>query len=182
MSAQEPEVHIEAPVRRWCDARAIPMPRRELSDEAALLIAAVITLSRAAKADVGFAPMIGGIVPTVLGLAVLGWLGEPVRVDNAAWHVFNGMVLLPIAYWCLATGPRYISAPEVSMFYLLETVLAPVWVWLIFSEAPRPAVLIGGALLIGALGAHALWQLRVHGRRVQPSAGSSVSRCRRAAR
>ncbi|MCS3779126.1 hypothetical protein [Tsukamurella ocularis] len=40
MSAQEPEVHIEAPVRRWCDARAIPMPRRELSDEAALLIAA----------------------------------------------------------------------------------------------------------------------------------------------
>ncbi|RKF06290.1 DMT family transporter [Oceaniradius stylonematis] len=139
---------------------------------AALLIAAVITLSRAAKADVGFAPMIGGIVPTVLGLAVLGSLGEPVRVDNAAWHVFNGMVLLPIAYWCLATGPRYISAPEVSMFYLLETVLAPVWVWLIFSEAPRPAVLIGGALLIGALGAHALWQLRVHGRRVQPSAKS----------
>ncbi|BDH59641.1 hypothetical protein [Tsukamurella sp. PLM1] len=37
---REPEVHIEAPVRRWCDARAIPMPRRELSDEAALLIAA----------------------------------------------------------------------------------------------------------------------------------------------
>ncbi|GAB3130753.1 hypothetical protein GCM10027289_16020 [Tsukamurella serpentis] len=36
----EPEVHVEAPVRRWCDARAIPMPRRELSDEAALLIAA----------------------------------------------------------------------------------------------------------------------------------------------
>ncbi|ADG80647.1 putative protein OS=Tsukamurella paurometabola (strain ATCC 8368 / DSM / CCUG 35730 /CIP 100753 / JCM 10117 / KCTC 9821 / NBRC 16120 / NCIMB 702349/ NCTC 13040) OX=521096 GN=Tpau_4077 PE=4 SV=1 [Tsukamurella paurometabola] len=36
----EPEVHIEAPVRRWCEARAIPMPRRELSDEAALLIAA----------------------------------------------------------------------------------------------------------------------------------------------
>ncbi|CAM3754407.1 hypothetical protein GCM10009551_037850 [Nocardiopsis tropica] len=40
IEATEPEVHIEAPVRRWCDARAIPMPRRELSDEAALLIAA----------------------------------------------------------------------------------------------------------------------------------------------
>lgn len=40
IEAPAPEVHIEAPVRRWCDARAIPMPRRELSDEAALLIAA----------------------------------------------------------------------------------------------------------------------------------------------
>ena len=50
------------------------------------------------------------------------------------------------------------------MFYLLETVLAPIWVWLIFAEVPRPAVLIGGALLIGALGAHALWQLRGQGR------------------
>ncbi|MET9326267.1 hypothetical protein [Tsukamurella sp. NPDC003166] len=40
MTGPDPEVHIDAPVRRWCDARAIPMPRRELSDEAALLIAA----------------------------------------------------------------------------------------------------------------------------------------------
>ncbi|WP_019201712.1 hypothetical protein [Tsukamurella sp. 1534] len=40
MTEPDPEVHIDAPVRRWCEARAIPMPRRELSDEAALLIAA----------------------------------------------------------------------------------------------------------------------------------------------
>lgn len=136
---------------------------------ASLLIASVVTLSRASRADMGFAPMIGGIVPALLGALVLGWQGTPVAVDNVFWHVFNGAVLLPIAYWCLATGPKYISAPEVSMFYLLETVLAPIWVWLIFADAPTVVVLLGGALLIGALGAHALWQFRTTGRRAHPS-------------
>lgn len=137
---------------------------------ASLLIAGVITLSRASRADMGFAPMVGGIVPALLAALVLGWQGAPVSVDAAFWHLFNGAVLLPVAYWCLATGPKYISAPEVSMFYLLETVLAPIWVWLIFTEAPRAAVLAGGAALVGALGAHALWQLRANGRRDQSSA------------
>ena len=135
---------------------------------AALLISIVITISRASRADVGFAPMIGGIVPALVAVVVLGSQGAPVSVDNAFWHVFNGALLLPIAYWCLATGPKYISAPEVSMFYLLETVLAPIWVWLIFAETPTSAVLLGGALVIGTLGAHALWQLNTISRKAQP--------------
>ena len=35
----------------------------------------------------------------------------------------------------------------------LETVLAPIWVWLIFAEAPTNMALAGGAILILALGA-----------------------------
>ncbi|MFC7754884.1 hypothetical protein [Tsukamurella soli] len=34
------EAHIDAPIRRWCEARAIPGRRPDLSDAAALLIAA----------------------------------------------------------------------------------------------------------------------------------------------
>ena len=71
---------------------------------------------------------------------------------------------MPISFFCLATGPKYISGPEVAMFYLLETVLAPIWVWLIFAERPTTQSLIGGAILIAALVAHSLWQL-LEGRR-----------------
>ena len=66
---------------------------------------------------------------------------------------------MPISFFCLATGPKYISAPEVAMFYLLETVLAPIWVWMIFSEVPSRNSMIGGAILIVALLVHSLWQL-----------------------
>lgn len=37
---ESPEVRFDAPIRRWCDARAIPGRRADLSDDAALLIAA----------------------------------------------------------------------------------------------------------------------------------------------
>ena len=66
---------------------------------------------------------------------------------------------MPISFFCLAAGPRYISGGEVAMFYLLETVLAPVWVWAIFSEVPSRNSLIGGVILIAALVAHSIWQL-----------------------
>jgi drug/metabolite transporter (DMT)-like permease len=71
---------------------------------------------------------------------------------------------MPISFFCLAAAPRYISGAEVAMFYLLETVLAPVWVWIVFSETPSRNSLIGGTILVVALVAHSLWQL-VQGRR-----------------
>ena len=76
---------------------------------------------------------------------------------------------MPLSFFCLATGPRYISGPEVAMFYLLETVLAPIWVWMIFAEAPSRNSLIGGSILIAALVAHSLWQI-LEGRRRRAAA------------
>jgi drug/metabolite transporter (DMT)-like permease len=50
------------------------------------------------------------------------------------------------------------------MFYLLETVLAPIWVWIVFAETPTSQTLIGGTILILALLAHSLWQMRSRAR------------------
>jgi drug/metabolite transporter (DMT)-like permease len=51
------------------------------------------------------------------------------------------------------------------MFYLLETILAPVWIWIIFAEAPSRMTLIGGSVMMVALASHSLWQARVKGRK-----------------
>ena len=48
-------------------------------------------------------------------------------------------------------GPRYISAPEVSLLILLESVLAPLLVWAVISENPGFWALAGGGVVIGAL-------------------------------
>jgi len=85
-------------------------------------------------------------------------------VAEPAWVIFDGAVMLPLAFWCLATGPRYLSGPEVGMFYLLETILAPIWVWIVFSEVPATQALAGGAILVLALVAHSAWQMRRRGR------------------
>jgi drug/metabolite transporter (DMT)-like permease len=129
----------------------------------ALLIASAITVTRHSTRDMGFPALIGVIFPLVVAAIVVAKTGY--RVDQPWWIIFDGAVVMPISFFCLANGPKYLSGPEVAMFYLLETVFAPVWVWLIFSEAPSRNALIGGTILIVALVAHSLWQLAAGRRR-----------------
>jgi len=123
----------------------------------AFFVAVAITISRASGKDMGFTSLVGVLLP--LGLAAFMVSGEGFQVNAPWWIIFNGAVIMPISFFCLANGPKYISGPEVAMFYLLETVLAPVWVWMIFAETPTRNSLIGGAILIVTLIAHSVWQL-----------------------
>lgn len=125
---------------------------------AAFCLASAITVSRASGKDMGFTALIGVILPCTVAAVMV--LKNGLHIAEPGWIIFNGAIVMPISFFCLANGPKYISAPEVAMFYLLETVLAPVWVWMIFSEAPSRNSLIGGSILILTLICHSLWQLR----------------------
>ncbi len=105
----------------------------------------------------GFTALIAVAAPLTVAAFMVADTG--LQVAAPWWIIFNGAVVTPVAFFCLATGPKYISGPEVAMFYLLETVFAPVWVWMIFSEIPSPASMAGGTILIVTLVAHSLWQL-----------------------
>ena len=123
----------------------------------ALTIAAAITVSRASGENMGFTSIIGVVFPFAVAAFMVG--GGTFQVEQPWWIILNGAVIMPLSFFCLAAGPRYISGPEVAMFYLLETVLAPVWMWIIFYETPTRNSLIGGVILIVALVAHSVWQL-----------------------
>ena len=56
-------------------------------------------------------------------------------------------------------GARLLPAAETSLVGMLETVLGPLWVWLVLSERPRAATLAGGALILAALAANTLVDL-----------------------
>ena len=136
----------------------------------ALTIASAITISRASGEDMGFTALVGVVLPLAVAAFMVG--NQGFRIDEPWWIVFNGAVVMPLSFFCLAQGPRYISGPEVAMFYLLETVLAPVWMWIIFYETPTRNSLIGGVILIVALVAHSIWQL-IEGRKRRASTAVS---------
>ncbi len=69
---------------------------------------------------------------------------------NGLFFLGHGL-FIGIATWLLTLGPRYISSPEVSLLILLESVLAPLLVWLIVGEFPGEWALVGGAIVIVAL-------------------------------
>ncbi len=127
------------------------------------ILSTAITISRASGKDMGFAAIAGTALPMLVAAYMVSQNGYTVAVPG--WIIFNGAIVTTLAFLCLATGPKFISGPEVAMFYLLETVLTPIWVWMIFSERPSDPTLAGGLIIITALVCHSLWQMH-HARRL----------------
>ncbi|GAA3947111.1 DMT family transporter [Allohahella marinimesophila] len=80
--------------------------------------------------------------------------------ESMGWLMVMGLVQIPIAWICALSATRYIPAPEVSLFLLIETVLGPVWVWLVLAEAIPPLTLLGGVFILGAVSVNAWLGLR----------------------
>jgi drug/metabolite transporter (DMT)-like permease len=55
-----------------------------------------------------------------------------------------GLILLTI-------GMRLVSSTEAALVGLLDVPLAPLWVWIAFSEVPPVLTLVGGAVVLGAV-------------------------------
>ena len=59
-----------------------------------------------------------------------------------------GFLLVPCAFILLTIAPRFTNSAEVQLVYLLESILGPLWVWLVIRETPSLNTLIGGSLLL----------------------------------
>ncbi len=76
-----------------------------------------------------------------------------------------GVFSIGLGMLLFVKGLRYISAAEAGLLSLLESILAPLWVWLAIGEQPRPLALLGGAIVLGAVAAHAVLHARPSGGR-----------------
>jgi drug/metabolite transporter (DMT)-like permease len=63
-----------------------------------------------------------------------------------------GVVQLGIPYFLFSKGLEKISLQEASLIVLIEPVLNPVWVALVFGEIPSLSTLIGGGVILLGLG------------------------------
>ncbi len=124
----------------------------------AVLLAVSLTLARKSGKDLSLAPGYGGLVSAVFALPMIIWAGTMPLAP--IWLILDAGLLIPLAGITLWLAPRFIPAPQVALFYLLETVLAPLWVWFVFAEVPGPNVFVGGSLVVAAISGHALWELK----------------------
>ena len=62
-----------------------------------------------------------------------------------------GVPQLAFGFICITIGSRSTASTTVGLLMLTETLFAPVWVWLFLNEIPPTSVLIGGAIIIGAI-------------------------------
>mgnify|MGYP001174375560 FL=1 len=70
------------------------------------------------------------------------------------------VMCVAIPFVLVTIAPRYISAPEVNLFFLLEVILGPIWVWLIIKEQPSDQTIIGGLVIIITIALHSFVALK----------------------
>lgn len=84
-----------------------------------------------------------------------GMLGTPTAVTTPELGLLFlfGACQLGIGFILFTTGARLIPAGEAILLTLLESILAPIWVWVWpgLNEYPGDRALIGGAIVIGAV-------------------------------
>ena len=82
--------------------------------------------------------------------------------------VGNDLLIVPlmcilcvaIPFVLVTIAPRFIPAAEVNLFFLLETIIGPIWVWLIIKEQPSLETLQGGLIIITTIAIHSYLKLK----------------------
>ena len=80
----------------------------------------------------------------------------------------NDMIFVPLmCVMCVAIpfvlvtiAPRFITGAEVNLFFLLETILGPIWVWLVIKEQPSIETILGGSIIITTIAVHSFLAIK----------------------
>ena len=108
---------------------------------------AVVFVTTRRHPDVPVLPAtgLGALISGLVGLAIAP--PGTIMTGNAAAIILMGLVVMPLSWGLLTLAPRHTSPTNVSLFMLLEMVLAPFWVWMGTGERPS-LPMVGGAALV----------------------------------
>ena len=113
------------------------------------------------------AVLIGAIISALATLP----LAYPLQASghDLAWLSLLGFVQLAIPCLLVVRLSRELPAAEIALLGLLELLFGVTWTWLGAGERPSSGTLIGGTLVIGALVANELLELKGKRRGKRPS-------------
>jgi|TARA_B100000745_G_scaffold65144_1_gene38470 drug/metabolite transporter (DMT)-like permease len=122
-----------------------------------LAVNAVIIRS-AKKISLVPSAMIGKLIVALFAFIFV----DQIKLEN------NDLIIVPlmcvaciaIPFVCVTLAPRYITAAEVNLFFLLETIFGPFWVWLVIKEQPSFETIIGGGIIIATITIHSALALK----------------------
>ena len=78
------------------------------------------------------------------------------QADQWAWLIAFGVVNSALGLVLFIVGSRLLPAIETALITALDAPLAPIWVWLIFSETPDWVTMLGGAIVFAAVAKYLL--------------------------
>lgn len=110
-----------------------------------------IVVLRRMHATVDMVPAV--LVAGLLSIAVALPLALPLATSARDLALLAPMGCIQLGLGCLlmTRATRSLTASEIGLLSLIETVLAPLWVWIGVGERPSALALAGAAIVLGAL-------------------------------
>jgi drug/metabolite transporter (DMT)-like permease len=83
--------------------------------------------------------------------------------DDLVLLMIFGIGQMGLGLVMFTAGVRLIPAADAGLITVIEVILAPLWVWLLYGEDPGGRALLGGAIVLAAVVGHTLFEKREAG-------------------
>ena len=122
------------------------------------LAVGAVTIRSAKSKNLVPAAVLGKLFVAIFALFFI----ESYVLENKDIIIIPLMCILCVAipFVLVTLAPRFIPAAEVNLFFLLETIIGPIWVWLIIKEQPSLETLYGGTVIITTIAIHSFFKLK----------------------
>jgi drug/metabolite transporter (DMT)-like permease len=93
-----------------------------------------------------------------VALALLPFVANDLTLTTKSFSVllFLGLFQIGLPYVLFARGLKYVTATQASLTGMLEPIANPLWVFLLLGERPSGFAIAGAAVVLCAIGWHAL--------------------------
>ena len=118
----------------------------------------VILLRKTRDTDMLPAASLAGLVAAAGGFVMADTLA--ISTHDLILALIFGAIQIGLGFTFITYASRHIPAAEVTLLALSETVLGPVWAWLVVNEVPSDLTLAGGAVVLACVAAYAVMSLR----------------------
>ena len=109
----------------------------------------VLIIRKYPKVDMIPAIFYAGIFSCLYGLFLLE--GLSISTKDIWLSFLLGVPQLAFGFIFITIGSRTTPAVMVGLLMLMESIFAPIWVWLFYNEIPPISVLVGGMVILSAV-------------------------------
>jgi drug/metabolite transporter (DMT)-like permease len=116
----------------------------------------LLTLRKIGRADTDGSATVAAVIAgngfAFIGAAPFALPLPAATAGEWATLLYLGVFQIALAYVCLSAAIRRLPALEILLLLLLEPVLNPVWTWMLIGERPGGWTILGGVIIVGAIG------------------------------
>ncbi|MFB3047400.1 MAG: DMT family transporter [Acidiferrobacterales bacterium] len=125
----------------------------------ASFVGMLVVIRQSKAIDMVPATCLGGVVAGIISAFMVDsfWISR----QDLILCILLGSAQFGAGFILITMGTRLIRAAEVALLSLTETVLAPIWVWLVINEIPSVLTMLGGAVVLSAVVSQAVLGIRL---------------------